>query len=62
MIMKNQVLKYLIERPKVDSLQVIAAHNVARYMKNKADIEGLEIPVIMQNFLTGFADNDEDEK
>ena len=41
---------------------MIAAHNVARYVRNKADIEALEIPVIMQNFLTGFADNNDDDK
>ena len=50
------VLEYLIERNKVDSLQVITAHYVARYVKNKADLEALEITVTARRFLAGFVD------
>ena len=49
-----EVLEYLLERPKVDTLQVIAAQNIARYVRNKADIETLQIPVVMRQFLAGF--------
>ena len=28
--------------------QVIAAHNVARYVRNKADVDALEIPEILK--------------
>ena len=48
-----------MERPKVDTLQVISAHNIARYVRNRADVETLEIPVIMRQFLAGFVYNDE---
>ena len=48
------VLKYLLERKKVDSLQVIAAHNVARYGMNKAEVDTLEIPVTLRDFLSRF--------
>ena len=53
------VLEYLIQRPKVDSLKVIAAHNIARYVKNKAGVEALEIPVTVRQFLAGFVDDEE---
>ena len=56
---KAAVLEYLMERPKVDTLLVIAAHNIARYVRNRADIETLQIPVIMRQFLAGFVYNDE---
>ena len=54
-----EVWEYLIERPKVDSLQVIAAHNIARYVRNRADVEAMVIPVTMKQFLVGFVDDDE---
>ena len=57
----DAVLKYLKERPKVDSLQVIAGHNIARYVRNKADVETLEIPVTVKQFLAGFVNGDTDE-
>ena len=53
-----EVLEYLIKRNKVDSLQVIAAHNVAKSVKNEADVEVLEIPVTVKHFLTGFVNED----
>ena len=49
-----KVLEYLMERNKVDSLRVIAAHNVARNLKNSADVEALEIPWTVRKFLAGF--------
>merc|ERR1719233_1576515 len=57
----NEVLEYLIERNKVDSLKVIAAHNAARYVENKADVEALEIPGTVRKYLARFVD-DEDEQ
>ena len=52
-------LEYLIDRPKVDSLKFIAAHNIARYVRNKADVEAMKIPVTVKHFLAGFVyDND----
>jgi len=54
-----KVLEYLIERNKVDNLQVISAHNVARYMKNKADVEALDIPETVRHFLARFVDDDD---
>merc|ERR1712187_180025 len=55
---KAEVLKYLMERPKVDTLKVIVAHNIARYVRNKADVETLEIPVILRKLLAGFVNYD----
>ena len=46
-----EVLEYLMERPKVDTLLVIAAHNIARYVRNRADVETLEIPVVLARFV-----------
>ena len=54
-----EVLEYLMERPKVDTLLVIAAHNIARYVRNRADVEALQIPVVMRQFLAGFVNYDE---
>merc|ERR1712083_180922 len=48
MFNEAEVLEYLTERNKVDRLQVIAAHNVARYVKKKANVEALEITEIMR--------------
>ena len=54
-----EVWEYLKERPKVDSLKVIAVHNIAKYVRNKADVETLEIPVVLKHFLAGFVNYDE---
>ena len=59
MFNRGEMLKYLIERNKVDSLQVIAAHKVARYVKNKADVEALEIPGSVRQYLARFVDDEE---
>ena len=59
MFNKAEVLEYLIERSRVDSLKVIAAHNIARYMRNKADVETLVIPVTVRQYLAGYVDADE---
>ena len=56
---KAEVLEYLIERKKVNSLEVIAARNIARYVENKADVEALEIPGTMRQYLTRFVDDEE---
>ena len=54
---RAKVLEYLIKRNKVDSLKVIAGHNVVRYVKNKSDVEALEIPGTVRQFLAGFVDD-----
>merc|ERR1712179_95784 len=54
-----EILEYLIERNKVDSLKVIVAHNVVRYVEKKADVEALEIPRTMKLFLTRLVDDEE---
>ena len=36
---------------------MIAALNVARYMKNKDDVEALEIPETVRLFLAGFVES-----
>jgi len=49
-----EVLKYLMERPEVDTLKVNVAQNITRYVRNKADVEAMEIPVTLRHFLAGF--------
>jgi len=55
----SDVLQYLVERKKVDRLQAIAAHIVARYIQNIADVESLEIPETVEQYLARFVDVDE---
>ena len=50
-----------MERNKVDSLKVIAAHKIARLAKNKGDVEGLEIPWTVQQSFVGFVNKDTDD-
>jgi len=45
----------------VDSLKVIVAHNIARYVKYKADVEALEIPVTVRQYLAGFVDDEDND-
>ena len=54
----DEVLEYLIER-NIDSLEVIAARNVARYVGKKVDVEALEIPGTVRQFLARFVDDEE---
>ena len=51
----GQVLRYLMERNRGDTLEMIAAHNIARYVRNK--VEALEIPEILKQLLAGFVEN-----
>lgn len=54
----DAVLKYLKERnKKVESLKVISAYNVVKYVKNESDVEALEIPLILKHLVAGFLDN-----
>ena len=53
------VMEYLLGRNKVDSLRVIAAHNVARYVETKANVEALDIPGTVRQYLAGFVNDDE---
>merc|ERR1719233_2360176 len=48
------LLQYLVERKKVDSLQAVAAHNVARFIQNKADVACLELPETVEQYLARF--------
>ena len=59
MTSEADVLEYLLERDKVDSLKVIVAHNVAKYLSNKADVETLEIPDTLREFLASFVENED---
>ena len=54
-----EVFEYLMERPKVVTLKTIAVHNIARYVRNRADVEALQIPVIMRQLLAGFVNYDD---
>ena len=44
------MLEYLIAMTKVDSLKVINAHNIARYARNKADVEAMKFLGILRHF------------
>ena len=58
----DEVLEYLKERNKIVTLKAKAAHKVARYVKNKAEVKALEIPVVVKHFLAGFVNDDEQDK
>ena len=51
---KDEVLEYLIQRPNVDTLMVISAHNMSRYLTTIDDLESLPIPVTIKEFLSRF--------
>ena len=38
---------------------MIATHNVGRYVENKADVEALEIPRTVRQYLTRFVDDED---
>ena len=42
---KAQVFEYLMQRPNVDTLMVISAHKISKYVTTKDDVESLPIPV-----------------
>ena len=51
---KAQVFEYLMQRPNVDSLMVICAHIISRYVKTIYDVESLNLPVTVKQFLARF--------
>jgi len=60
----DEVVEYLVERnKKVDSLKVIAAKTVAKYMKAESDVEHLEIPHFLHRLVAGFlGDKNDNDK
>jgi len=65
----SSVLEYLLNRRKVESLKVLAAHAVASLLSCDTDVEKLDFPLILHPWVTGFlksgdldfSSNDEDE-
>ena len=51
---KAQVFEYLMQRPNVDTLMVISAHKISKYVTTKDDVESLPIPVPVKHFLARF--------
>lgn len=51
---KPEVSEYLMQRPNVDTLMVISAHNISRYLTTIDDLESLQIPVTVKEFLSRF--------
>ena len=51
---KNEVFNYLMQRPNVDTLMVICAHNICRYVMTIDDVESLQIPLTVKQFLSKF--------
>ena len=51
---KAEVFEYLMQRPNVDTLMVISAHNISRYLTTIDDLESLQIPVTVKQFLSRF--------
>merc|ERR1712098_508815 len=63
MMRNNEMVEYLIQRKKkVDSLTVLAAFTVAKYVKHKRDVEVLDIPYTLQPLVKSFVDEDEREQ
>ena len=56
---KAEVFEYLMQRPNVDTLMVISAHNISRYVTTIDDVESLPIPVTVKQFLARFVNYDE---
>ena len=53
------VLEYLTERnKKVDSLVIIAAYRIAKYVKKESGVEALEIPHTLRPLVFGFLDDE----
>ena len=51
----DAVVEHLVERNKVvDSLTMIAAYSVAKYVEDPSDVEYLEIPDALQRLVAGF--------
>lgn len=51
---KDKVLEYLIQRPNVDTLMIICAQNMCRYLTSIDDLESLQIPLTIKEFLSRF--------
>ena len=51
---KPEVYEYLMKRPNVDTLMVICAHIISRYVTTIDDVESLQIPVTVKPFLSKF--------
>merc|ERR1719233_137929 len=48
------VLQYLLNRSKVESLKVLAAHAVACLISSDPDVEKLDVPLILHPWVAGF--------
>ena len=51
---KRELTEYLMKRPNVDTLMVICAHIISRYVKTVYDVESLNLPVTVKQFLARF--------
>jgi len=51
---QRSVLEYLLNRRKVDSLKVLAAHAVASLLSCDTDVDKLDVPLILHPWVTGF--------
>ena len=51
---KPEVYEYLMKRPNVDTLMVICAHIISTYVTTIDDVESLQIPVTVKQFLSKF--------
>ena len=50
----RSVLDYLLNRRKVESLKVLAAHAVACHLSSGTDVEKLDVPLILHPWVAGF--------
>ena len=48
------VLEYLLNRRKIESLKELSAHAVGRLVSCDADVERLDVPLILHPWVTGF--------
>ena len=49
-----ELVEYLKNRPNVDTLMVICGVNISRYLNTIDDVESLQIPLILKQFLSRF--------
>merc|ERR1719481_497926 len=59
----SEMWEFLVERnKKVERLKIIAAYSVAKIVKNKDDVEALDIPHTLHPLVAGFVEKIDSEE
>jgi len=58
-----EIVEFLqLRNKKVESLKVITAYSLAKYLKNKSDVEELDIPCTIKPLVEGFIDHSKSDE